>query len=300
MFDEKTLIAQREKSRKEKRSKELIPARMKIALEGFSSQTDKFQIAPEFTVRRAQPEERQAFWSRVNIPNNVEQKATDNEFFAEFDFNIPRGAIRGFAPGNGIELISIFFSIGSASLLNVNRGNFYVLAGDKFRSAGFYTVANDFPFTQKAQFTNSELNSLKLLWPHFRSQFDSNFNFSLVARRYFYSQSRLSLEDKIIDLMISLEALLIPEKSGTKGDKVATRLAQMICQEYDRLDVEKLSLEAYRIRNNIIHGGHTQFVEAFDIDLMSKYCRAAIQKYLIEYTGLKTKELIKALNGRTA
>ncbi len=297
VFDEKTLIAQRKQARweYEKRSKELIPVRMKIALEGFSCEVDKFEIAPELVVRRAQLDERQAFWSRTNNPKYVEQKASDNEFFAEFDFSIPCGSINGLAPGNGINLVSIFFSVVSPNILNVNRGNFYLVNGKEFQSAGFYTMPNEYRFASNVKFTIGELSSLSVLWPLFKSEYEGNSSFALVSRRYFYSQLRLNLEDKMIDLMIALEALLVPEKGGTKGDKIATRLAQMIYPEYNREQVEVLSGEAYRIRNKIIHGGRAHLVEAFDIDLMSKYCQAAIQKYIIHYKGLNSKKLASIL-----
>ncbi|MBT1689440.1 HEPN domain-containing protein [Dawidia soli] len=287
MFDERAY---------ERRSKELIPVRMKIALEGFFCEVEKFEIAPELMVRRAPLDERQAFWSRTNNPKDVEQKALDNEFFAEFDFHIPRGLIQGLAPGNGINLVSIFFSVVSANILNINRGNFYLVNGKEFQSAGFYTMPNEYRFASKVKFTSDELNSLRVFWPSFKGEFEGNFSFALVARRYFYSQLRLNLEDRIIDLMITLEALLVPEKSGTKGEKIATRLAQMISPEHDSSVVRILSSEAYRLRNKIIHGGRAHLAEAFDIDLMSKYCRAAIRKYLICYKGLSSRQLIKVLS----
>jgi hypothetical protein len=300
MTEEESLIAHFEKSRVEfeQRSKELIPVRMKIALEGFVCEVDKFEIAPELVVRRALLEERQAFWSRTNNSKDFDQKANDNEFFADFDFRIPRGAIQGLAPGNGIDLVSIFFAVASPKILNVARGNFYLVNGNEFRSAGFYTTPNEYRFTSKEEFLDDELNSMKTLWPHFRNQFENNYSFALVARRYFYSQLRLSLDDRFIDLMISLEALLVPERSGTKGDKIAARLALILFPEYDRTQVERLSNEAFRIRNKIIHGGRDRFAEAFDINLMSKYCRMAIQKYLTNYRGLSSKELVKMLQAQ--
>lgn len=297
MNEEERLIAHFNASRAEfeKRSKELISVRMKIGLEGFVSNVDKFEVTPELVFRKAPLEERQAFYGRTNNPKDIEIKANDNEYFAEFDFQIPRGAIHSLAPGNGITLISIFFAVASSKILNITRGNFYLVTGSEFRSAGFYTTPNEYRFTSKEQFSNDELNSMKALWPHFRNQFENNFSFALVARRYSYSQLRLSLDDRFIDLMISLEALLVPERSGTKGDKIAERLASILSPEYDRTEVESLSQEAYRIRNKIIHGGKDRFAEAFDIDLMSTYCRVAIQKYLINYRGLSSKKLVKIL-----
>ena len=297
MSEEEKILAHIENSRitYEERSKELVSVRMKIALEGFVSDIDIFQVAPELTIRRAQIKEREAFYSRTTNPKDIEIKAKENEYFAEFDFQILRGAIHSLAPGNGINLVSIFFAVASPKILNIARGNFYLVKDGECQSAGFYTTPNEYRFTSKEQFSNDELSSMKALWPHFRNQFENNFSFALVARRYFYSQLRLSLDDRFIDLMISLEALLVPERSGTKGDKIAARLALMLHPEFDRLEVENLSHWAYRIRNKIIHGGQDRFAEAFDIETMSKYCRVAIQKYLTKYRGLSSKQLVKVL-----
>lgn len=298
MFDEKALIAHMEKSRVEyeKRSKELIPVRMKIALEGFSCETDKFEIAPEFVVRRAQLEERQAFWSRTNNPKDVEHKATVNEFFAEFDFEITRASVHGLAPSEGITIISIFFAICSEHILNINKGNFYLKSEDEHRSAGFYTSPNEYRFFTKASFDDEDLNRLKTLWPVFKNQYQSNLTFALVSRRFFYSTLRVSIEDRLIDLMIALEALMVPEQSGTKSDKLSARLGKIISSRFDYQTVCNNAIMAYRQRNLVVHGGDIRKIDDSLVNQISKYVQSAIQEYLLKYPGLNSKKLASVLD----
>jgi len=61
-------------------------------------------------------------------------------------------------------------------------------------------------------FTQDDLTELSKLWPTFQDLFQRKSWFALVVRRFFDSTLKFSWEDKLIDLLISLEALLISEK----------------------------------------------------------------------------------------
>lgn len=300
MTEEESLIAHFEKSRVEfeQRSKELIPVRMKIVLEGFVSDIDIFEVAPELIIRRAQIKEREAFYSRTPNPKDIEIKAKENEFFAEYDFEIHRGSIHGLAPVEGINLISIFFTVIGSHILNINKGNFYLTNDNEFQSAGFYTCPNEYRFVSKASHNHEDLEQLKTFWPLFKSQYLNNLNFALVARRYYYSILRLNDEDRLIDLMIALEALLVPETSGTKGDKISSRLASLISPKHEFNTVQNFTSKAYRLRNKIVHGGDIRKLLVGDtsINLVSDYCKTAIQEYLLKYPGLNSRKLARILS----
>ena len=298
MFDEKEFLAKMEESQREfeRRSKELIPVRMKIGLEGFVSDVDRFEMAPELIFRKAPLDERQAFYGRTNNPNDIAVKAKENEFFIDFDFNIPRGSIQGLAPTHGITVVSIFLTVFSSKIININKGNFYLVNGDQLVSAGFHISANEYRFATKTSFSKEDLEDLQVLWPLFQEQFESNSIFNLVVRRYYYSLLRLNTEDKIIDMMISLEALLIAEKNGSKGDKIALRLAALIQMHHNFAEILSITRDAYRNRNKIVHGSKAADLEAFDTKLMSQFCRTAIREYLVRYRGIDKRELIKELN----
>ena len=271
---------------------------MKIALEYFTCDVDKFEIAPELVLRRAELEERQTFYSRTNNPKDVEVKAKENEFFVEYDFEIPRGSIHGLAPADGINLISIFFTVVGSHILNINKGNFYLTNDNEFRSAGFYTCPNEYRFVSKALYNHDDLEQLKTFWPIFKSQYMNNLNFALVARRYYYSILRLNDEDRLIDLMIALEALLVPETTGTKGDKIASRLASLISPKREFNAVQNFASKAYWLRNKIVHGGDIRKLLVGDtsINLVSDYCKTAIQEYLLKYPGLNSRKLARILS----
>ncbi|MCZ8021508.1 MAG: HEPN domain-containing protein [Cyclobacteriaceae bacterium] len=298
MFDEMALIAHIVKSREEyeKRGKELVPARMKIALEGFTCEVDRFEISPEFVLRKGNLEERQAFWSRTNNPMNVDYQATVNEFFAELDFDTTRNSAIGLAPREGMTIVSIFFAVCGEHIININKGNFYIKIGDEYRSAGFHTSPNEYRFFTKTHYNNKDLNQLKSLWPVFKNQYQSNLNFALVARRFFYSVVRVSVEDRLIDLMIALEALMVPERSGTKSDKLSDRLGKIISSQFDYETVSHHARKAYRQRNSIVHGGDISKVDDSLVNQISKYVKSAIQEYLIKFPGLSSKELSRILD----
>lgn len=297
--EEKSLLEQMEryKAAFEERRKELVAVRMKIIMEGFNGDFEKFEIAPELIIRRAPLKEREEFYSRTTNPKDIEYKAKTHEFFAEYDFQLTRGAVQGLAPGEGINIVSIFLAVCGRHLLNINKANFYVKARDEYRSAGFFTTPNEYRFFTSALHTNEDLELLKGFWPVFKSQYQENLTFALVARRYYYSILRLSFEDRLIDLMIALEALLVPETTGTKGDKLSARLAQLISSRFEYTAVQHQCILAYRHRNKIVHGGDIRKLskETHDVNLISAYCQAGIQEYMLKYPGLNSRQLIKSL-----
>lgn len=119
----------------------------------------------------------------------------------------------------------------------------------------------------------------------------------MIARRFFYSTLKFSWEDKLIDLFISLEALLIPEKSGTKKDKLAARVALLLGDKYSDGEAEGIILQSYELRNNIVHG--TPFktdpiIETLVEDL-SDVVKSVLHVYMEKYPGLNSKQLVSQL-----
>jgi hypothetical protein len=106
---------------------------------------------------------------------------------------------------------------------------------------------------------------------------------------------RLNPEDRLIDLMIALEALLVLEQFGTKSDKLASRLSKLIEIHFDRHAVRDHVIIAYKQRNLVVHGGGTLGYDNRIVDQLSKYIQAAIQVYLIKYPGLTSRKLARIL-----
>jgi hypothetical protein len=95
-------------------------------------------------------------------------------------------------------------------------------------------------------------------WKVFSSEKVSNRKFILIAaKRFSYAHERHHWEDKIIDLLIAAEAVLLSD--GNKGElnyRLSLRAALLIGQDFESRKVvfDDLKL-AYDLRSGLVHGG---------------------------------------------
>jgi hypothetical protein len=121
----------------------------------------------------------------------------------------------------------------------------------------------------------------------------SRHNLSIAVKRFQHAYEEADDEDRLVDYMIAFEALFLKgEKGGASlGIVIAIACASLLGDnDQDREDMRTTLMEAYRIRNCIVHGsGYDRLAgngeNYFDIlpDLVSKvedYLRAAIRKLL--------------------
>jgi len=299
-MDVKEYLEKAEKTRLEIQNyqKQKVAVKMVMNIEGFKSEIDTFEFDSHFKIRRSTIEERSKFYSRASSFQRTELKIQDNQFFIEYDYQLQRGLLMGIEPSEAIDIVSIFFAVCGDYSLNINQGNFYVDSENGFASSGFYSLPNELRFPTHIEHRLDNLNALKKLWPAFKLQFESNSRFALLARRFFYSILRVSLEDRLIDLFIAVEALLIYEKNGSKGDKIAERLSKLLANQYNRDSVYELSESMYKARNEVIHGTNTIDNRRGSVDQLIAFTRAAIQEYLLNFAGLDAKSLVKSLEDR--
>lgn len=301
-FDEHKSRKEFEQSRAqyEEFLRQSLDVRMKIFLEGFDYEGDVITIAPELQIRRVPLQEREEFIKRAEAFNFNSRTAKENEFFAFYDFAITRGEVQGPEPGEGIRTISIFFSICGQTFININKGHFFVPGNGEPTSAGIWSIAEYSPFTSHINYKKQDIDQLKVFWPIFKKEYQENSQFALVARRYFFSEIRLQWQDKLIDLMIALEAMLIPENLGPKGEKIAHRLPRLLSQKFESKEVASMASEAYKLRNDVVHGKRADHKDGREIYVkgISALTKCAIQEYLLKYPGLTSADLVKVLESK--
>lgn len=110
------------------------------------------------------------------------------------------------------------------------------------------------PGWDKSQLTMSLADQIKLLLGDEDNYLDKlEFSF----QRFNKSYGRESDEDKIIDLIISLESCLLPDKVQELSYKLSLRLAKLLsCDEPPKRTYEMIRT-AYEIRSRILHNGET-------------------------------------------
>jgi len=92
---------------------------------------------------------------------------------------------------------------------------------------------------------------------------------SLAVRRLGLARMRADLDDVLLDTMISLEALLLSDNNKERGElafRAALRAAQWSCLlGLDPNNVFDIVSIAYRLRNEIVHGGAISKDDASDV-----------------------------------
>jgi len=125
--------------------------------------------------------------------------------------------------------------------------------------------------------------------------FSKRKSLDLACRRFQRAYEERDAEDKLIDLMIAFEALFLKGERGvpSKGKLIAVACSTLLGKnEEEREEIKQSLVEAYSIRNCIVHGSEYSRLEPYDKgevyldtlpDLVSKvedYLRESIKKLL--------------------
>lgn len=160
----------------------------------------------------------------------------------------------------------------------LNRVNFflhYYTNGRTACPAGVkYIVTNNTPLSagslldrkiktyhsEEYLFNTNERRRIKLSWQHFNicDNLD-NKSFKIAWHRYLYSLNRYSTEDKLIDQMIALEALILQnsEREGL-GYRLTIRIITLLSKYYDRNQLAQFLKSTYNLRSKIVHGANNK------------------------------------------
>jgi len=106
----------------------------------------------------------------------------------------------------------------------------------------------------------------------------------IALSRFNFSYDRNRDEDKIIDLIVGFESLIVEEKERPwdRGAYVGTACSMLIGKTYDeRKDIKKFLQDAFNIRNRIVHG--------------SNYDKKKLKKIIPDLESLLRKSLILLL-----
>jgi len=109
---------------------------------------------------------------------------------------------------------------------------------------------------------------------------------TMIAGNYFESHhARTSIEDKLIDLVISLEALFSPAREGEFRFRISLRGALLLGNDADsRRRVFQLMKRAYDARSSLVHGDESPFetgrFSEQDLAALASEVRVAILRLL--------------------
>lgn len=142
--------------------------------------------------------------------------------------------------------------------------------------------------------TQEVKEKITTLWPLISGSAKNPKNFLGIAiRRYALAMSRPSLDDKLIDLMISAEAIFLRVDNNELTYKLAHRAALLLGKNsIQQKEIFKFLKDAYSMRSKVVHGANSYAKEPRDIEkLTNTICRLT---EIIRESILKMLEL--ALN----
>ena len=129
-------------------------------------------------------------------------------------------------------------------------------SGISYGSQGRYTS----PWGPKYTLVESEVKPFKRVWKRYkkfrteRAKLKSNKYLDIALRRFNLGIEEADFENKMIDYLISLEALYLPERQELTyrlSNRVATLLGKGIKETEE---IRKIIAKAYDLRSDIVHG----------------------------------------------
>ena len=112
---------------------------------------------------------------------------------------------------------------------------------------------------------------------------------------YHRSLSDFRLEEKLIDLMISLESLFSRETQEL-GLRISLRASFLLSvnQENERSNIFRNIYTLYRKRSKVVHGTEVVDLDIFEISILQEYVREAIKRLI--HTEMPKKNILRLLD----
>jgi hypothetical protein len=190
------------------------------------------------------------------------------------------------------------------------EGKFYPIASIRKSNSIFSSGINFSLEKPVRQFMNSMfslsetecVDFIRLYSSIFEAKLADNQFLSVNIRRFSQSSERDDIEDRIIDLMISAEALFLSSGGSFQGElkyRLAHRAAMLIGDDIgDRKYVFEFMQNAYNVRSSIVHGSIPKLPKKIDGEeyTLEEFC-SDIEMYLRVSTK-KVVSLVSNISGK--
>jgi hypothetical protein len=233
-------------------------------LQNFVSEVPLVQLPPGLRIRELNLEERGNLVSETNaFPFSRHVVPLGTKYVIELEYStkkvfgegnpeqMPQPEVDAIDKINKVLIALRLFKTGAVkNSFIITRYKSYVPIGGTTFSGSFSDVpAFGNTYTLKA----SELAEFSKFWEKIEN---SSMN-TVALRRFSYSYGRENVEDKLIDLMIALEALFLQgEKAGASSGLIISIACSALIgkTKVEREQIRKRIDSAYNLRNKIVHG----------------------------------------------
>jgi hypothetical protein len=133
----------------------------------------------------------------------------------------------------------------------------------------------------------SDIDPLKAFWTELRDRdLDSPPALGVAVRRFNFSFGRTRLEDRLLDLAIAFEALLLRDRERGKTDKMARRCSRLLAEDpQQRRVIYRETERFYGRRSELVHGRVLPQVTTEYVARIQDNLRRSIREMLVRLQG---------------
>lgn len=283
---------------------EYFVMRVVVRLNNFIMDVDEFIIEDNIKITKIKDEEYEELGYTEVIRGGYSEYILqlthkEKKYFGELDREV---AIEG--QERYVERLNLLFNIINVLRLyksgNLKTGEYFTRLLHPVITLGIGTGlvnSNDFPFNPY-KIDKAEFDDFMNLWSKLNKiKFESFKEFSIALRRLGYAMDRNRYDDKLVDLVISFESILLKQSEMSElYYRMSVRLSKLLEKDYKkRLELKNDMREIYNLRSRIVHGSDYKI----DPNLISKceeYLRNVLKKYIIYRHIMSHDEIINRLD----
>ena len=167
-------------------------------------------------------------------------------------------------------------------------------------SSGMYALNTPnfiIPSSNIYELKGHEIENFKVFWKQFNnSKFHQSKSIDIAIRRFNLAFDRTNLEDKIIDFLISYEALFFKNEKQELREKISRRVGILLENDFlKRQILAKEVKEIYDKRSSIVHGDSVLLTDDF-IQRVEEILRLSIRGFLKKIETQNHDEIIDHLD----
>ena len=134
---------------------------------------------------------------------------------------------------------------------------------------------------EKCEIKKEDAAELKVIFTYLINEKDSRF--IVAQRRLSLGIERKELEDRLIDYMIGLEALYLPDGNQELSFRLSLRLAFLLYSEpAERKKTYYFVREMYNTRSDIVHGSKQHDLNVDEISKLEELLRRSLKLWIYE------------------
>lgn len=146
--------------------------------------------------------------------------------------------------------------------------------------------SEDIVVGEKCVIVEGDIPELKKIIAFLISECASRFN--VAQRRLLLGMERKSLEDRLIDYMIGLEALYLPDTNLELSFRLSLRIAFLLRSDpSERKKLYSFIKQMYDTRSNIVHGNKYSLIEN-DISKLEGLLRESLKLWILDKNYFST------------